>query len=172
MGSMTYSASWCTILMESCHGIVLNLPRMVFGYRSFLFGAGQRGSYSLLTTRVLLKGSHNNINNSIISRKLFQCKIWLSVGLSESCKVTACREQFELLLRLRYSSPLFRLPSAAAIKSQVHFWNTGPDQVHPPSYLVILFCLLDVFLWCHFASVGCLFFCCAESRRLHIGSIT
>lgn len=43
--------------------------------------------------------------------------------------VFGCRQQFLVLLRLRYSSPLFRLPSAAAIKSQLHFHNTGPDQV-------------------------------------------
>ncbi|KAL3160116.1 cytochrome c oxidase subunit 1 [Trebouxia sp. C0010 RCD-2024] len=42
--------------------------------------------------------------------------------------ITQCREQFLLLLKLRYSSPLFRLPSTAAIKSQVHFCNTGPNQ--------------------------------------------
>lgn len=52
--------------------------------------------------------------------------------------VIACREQFELLLQLRYSSPLFRLPSAAAIKSQVHFWNTGPHQVHSCLFFVVL----------------------------------
>jgi len=40
-----------------------------------------------------------------------------------------CREQFLVLLRLRYSSPLFRLPSAEAIRSQLHFHNTGPNQV-------------------------------------------
>ena len=43
--------------------------------------------------------------------------------------VFGCREQFLVLLRLRYSSPLFRLPSAAAIRSQLHFHNTGPNQV-------------------------------------------
>ncbi len=40
-----------------------------------------------------------------------------------------CREQFLVLLRLRYSSPLFRLPSAEAIRSQLHFHNMGPNQV-------------------------------------------
>ena len=43
--------------------------------------------------------------------------------------VFGCREQFLVLLRLRYSSPLFRLPSAEAIKSQLRFHNTGPNQV-------------------------------------------
>ncbi len=43
--------------------------------------------------------------------------------------VFGCREQFLVLLRLRYSSPLFRLPSADAIRSQLHFHNTGPNQV-------------------------------------------
>ncbi|KAA6416889.1 MAG: pullulanase chloroplastic-like, partial [Trebouxia sp. A1-2] len=42
--------------------------------------------------------------------------------------IKLCREQFLVLLRLRYSSPLFRLPSAEAIQSQLHFHNTGPDQ--------------------------------------------
>ena len=43
--------------------------------------------------------------------------------------VFGCREQFLVLLRLRYSCPLFRLPSAETIRSQLHFHNTGPDQV-------------------------------------------
>lgn len=42
--------------------------------------------------------------------------------------IELCREQFLVLLRLRYSSPLFRLPSAEAIRSQLHFHNTGPNQ--------------------------------------------
>ncbi|KAJ9508470.1 hypothetical protein QJQ45_012002 [Haematococcus lacustris] len=33
------------------------------------------------------------------------------------------------LLRIRYSSPLFRLPTQAAVLDQVSFTNTGPDQV-------------------------------------------
>ena len=49
------------------------------------------------------------------------------------------RDQFLLLLKLRYSSPLFRLPSTAAIQSQVHFWNTGLNQVHPLPPLPSLF---------------------------------
>ena len=63
------------------------------------------------------------------------CQLQSEQYLTEA--VILCREQFELLLQLRYSSPLFRLPSAAAIKSQVHFWNTGPDQVHSPLLFVV-----------------------------------
>jgi len=37
----------------------------------------------------------------------------------------ACMRQ---LLQIRYSSPLFRLPSAQAICNQMHFHNTGPTQ--------------------------------------------
>ena len=33
------------------------------------------------------------------------------------------------MLRIRYSSPLFRLTSAEAIQHQVSFGNSGPDQV-------------------------------------------
>ena len=44
-------------------------------------------------------------------------------------KRLGCREQFLMLLRLRYSSPLFRLPTAEAIQSQLRFHNTGPQQV-------------------------------------------
>ena len=53
----------------------------------------------------------------------------ISVDVLVMKLVFGCREQFLVLLRLRYSSPLFRLPSAEAIRSQLHFHNTGPNQV-------------------------------------------
>ncbi|KAK9903518.1 hypothetical protein WJX75_007894 [Coccomyxa subellipsoidea] len=43
--------------------------------------------------------------------------------------IKASKAYFMELLRLRYSSPLFRLPSADHIKRQVSFHNTGPQQV-------------------------------------------
>ncbi|EIE23312.1 alpha-1,6-glucosidase, partial [Coccomyxa subellipsoidea C-169] len=42
--------------------------------------------------------------------------------------IKASKAYFEELLRVRYSSPLFRLPTADAIKRQVTFHNTGPEQ--------------------------------------------
>ena len=36
---------------------------------------------------------------------------------------------FQEMLEIRYSSPLFRLPTSEAIQSQVTFHNTGPDQI-------------------------------------------
>ncbi len=42
--------------------------------------------------------------------------------------IAATKARFLELLRLRYSSPLFRLPSAAHIHSQLRHHNTGPDQ--------------------------------------------
>lgn len=39
------------------------------------------------------------------------------------------REAFLASLRIRYSSPLFRLPTAAAVERQLRFHNTGRDQV-------------------------------------------
>lgn len=36
---------------------------------------------------------------------------------------------FQEMLEIRYSSPLFRLPTAEAIQSQLTFHNTGPDQI-------------------------------------------
>ncbi len=39
------------------------------------------------------------------------------------------RDAFLAALRVRYSSPLFRLPTAAAIQQQLRFHNTGKDQV-------------------------------------------
>eukprot|EP00775_Hariotina_reticulata_P002314 gene2314-2622_t len=35
---------------------------------------------------------------------------------------------FQALLRIRYSSPLFRMPTAEHIKQQLRFHNTGPEQ--------------------------------------------
>jgi hypothetical protein len=47
-----------------------------------------------------------------------------------TCHVAqASKRHFLELLRLRYSSPLFRLPTAAHIKEQLRFHNTGPQQV-------------------------------------------
>ena len=42
--------------------------------------------------------------------------------------IAATKARFLELLRLRYSSPLFRLPSAAHIQQQLRHHNTGPDQ--------------------------------------------
>lgn len=38
-------------------------------------------------------------------------------------------DMFQEMLEVRYSSPLFRLPTAEAIQSQLTFHNTGPDQI-------------------------------------------
>ena len=38
-------------------------------------------------------------------------------------------DRFKELLRVRKSTPLFRLRTAAEINSRVAFYNTGPDQV-------------------------------------------
>lgn len=35
----------------------------------------------------------------------------------------------QALLRVRYSSPLFRMARAEDIQAQLRFFNTGPDQV-------------------------------------------
>ncbi|BDA50310.1 Pullulanase [Coccomyxa sp. Obi] len=43
--------------------------------------------------------------------------------------IKASKAYFLELLQVRYSSPLFRLPTAAHIKRQVTFQNTGPQQV-------------------------------------------
>lgn len=43
--------------------------------------------------------------------------------------IAASKARFLELLRLRYSSPLLRLPSAAHIQAQLRHHNTGPDQV-------------------------------------------
>ena len=42
--------------------------------------------------------------------------------------IATTKARFLELLRLRYSSPLFRLPSAAHIQKQLRHHNTGPDQ--------------------------------------------
>ncbi|GAB4204449.1 MAG: hypothetical protein OHK0022_29620 [Roseiflexaceae bacterium] len=49
--------------------------------------------------------------------------IWPSTALIQSTKT-----HFEEMLRIRKSSPLFRLRTAAEIQSQVSFLNTGPSQ--------------------------------------------
>ena len=38
------------------------------------------------------------------------------------------KTHFVFVAQVRYSSPLFRLPSAATIRAQLRFHNTGPDQ--------------------------------------------
>jgi pullulanase len=43
--------------------------------------------------------------------------------------IRASAAAFQELLRIRYSSPLFRLPTAAEITQKVHFLNTGPGQI-------------------------------------------
>ena len=42
--------------------------------------------------------------------------------------IAATKARFLELLRLRYSSPLFRLPSAAHVQKQLRHHNTGPAQ--------------------------------------------
>ncbi|KAK3023072.1 hypothetical protein RJ639_043087 [Escallonia herrerae] len=43
--------------------------------------------------------------------------------------IVAAVENFSNLLRIRYSSPLFRLRTANAIQERVRFQNTGPSRV-------------------------------------------
>ena len=43
--------------------------------------------------------------------------------------IAAAAAFFRALLRVRYSSPLFRMPSAEHVCRQVSFENTGPDQI-------------------------------------------
>ncbi|MFN2196173.1 MAG: pullulanase-type alpha-1,6-glucosidase, partial [Anaerolineales bacterium] len=43
--------------------------------------------------------------------------------------ILAARSHFEEMLRIRKSSPLFRLQTAAEIKQRVLFYNTGPGQI-------------------------------------------
>ncbi|KAK2634107.1 hypothetical protein Ddye_028899 [Dipteronia dyeriana] len=43
--------------------------------------------------------------------------------------ILAALENFSDILRIRYSSPLFRLRTANAIQKRVHFHNTGPSSV-------------------------------------------
>ncbi|GIL87906.1 hypothetical protein Vretimale_6300 [Volvox reticuliferus] len=62
---------------------------------------------------------------------------WSYMGalLSQADRIRPSREQmltttriFQALLRVRYSSPLFRLAATANVVRQVFFHNTGPDQ--------------------------------------------
>lgn len=43
--------------------------------------------------------------------------------------IQACLVHFEELLKLRFSSPLFRLRSAEDIMRRIKFYNTGPNQI-------------------------------------------
>lgn len=47
-----------------------------------------------------------------------------------------CRQHFLEMLRLRYSSPLFRLATAEDVYAAVTFHNTGPQQVRVLSILI------------------------------------
>ena len=47
--------------------------------------------------------------------------------------IVAAREALLEALRVRYSSPLFRLPSGAAVGAQLRFHNTGPMQARTPA---------------------------------------
>lgn len=47
------------------------------------------------------------------------------------------KQAFLAALRVRYSSPLFRMPSAAAIAAQLRFHNTGPRQVWLHSFVYL-----------------------------------
>ncbi|NTV64737.1 MAG: pullulanase-type alpha-1,6-glucosidase, partial [Oscillochloris sp.] len=44
-------------------------------------------------------------------------------------QITACRAGFLELLRIRRSTPLFRLRTAEQVRRAVRFFNTGPDQI-------------------------------------------
>ncbi|KAI8468427.1 MAG: glycoside hydrolase superfamily [Monoraphidium minutum] len=50
--------------------------------------------------------------------------------------IAASAAHFRALLRVRYSSPLFRLPAAADVMRQVAFENTGPGQL--PGVIVMV----------------------------------
>jgi hypothetical protein len=50
--------------------------------------------------------------------------------------IAATKARFLELLRLRYSSPLFRLPTAARIRAQLRHHNTGPGQVRKLVFLI------------------------------------
>ena len=43
--------------------------------------------------------------------------------------ISDAQDHFKEFLRIRYSTPLLHLPSAAHIHAQLSFTNTGPDQV-------------------------------------------
>ena len=47
----------------------------------------------------------------------------------DSADIVTAKEQFETLLRIRGSSPLFRLESAEEVQTRLSFHNTGPEQV-------------------------------------------
>jgi len=51
-------------------------------------------------------------------------------------QMKACNKAFRELLRIRYSSPLFRLPTEELIQKHVTFANTGPNQV--PGIIMML----------------------------------
>ena len=59
----------------------------------------------------------------------------------------ALQARFLELLRLRYSSPLLRLPRAEHIQRQVRFLNTGPQQARPCLTLFNLACHVEYGLW-------------------------
>ena len=46
-----------------------------------------------------------------------------------SAGILTAKEQFETLLRIRRSSPLFRLATAEEVQGRLSFHNTGPEQV-------------------------------------------
>lgn len=48
--------------------------------------------------------------------------------------MAGAKARFLELLRLRYSSPLFRLPTAAHIQRQLRFHDTGPQQASFPPH--------------------------------------
>lgn len=66
-------------------------------------------------------------------RPLFSVALlWLAQDLRPGAHLMAgSKARFLELLRLRYSSPLFRLPTAAHIKRQLRFHDTGPQQASP-----------------------------------------
>ena len=47
----------------------------------------------------------------------------------ERADIVTTKEQFETLLRIRRSSPLFRLATAEEVQTRLTFHNTGPEQV-------------------------------------------
>ncbi|MFC4260008.1 pullulanase-type alpha-1,6-glucosidase [Marinobacter lacisalsi] len=47
----------------------------------------------------------------------------------DTSSMLAAKSQFEDLLKVRRSSPLFRLTSAAAVQARLQFHNTGPSQI-------------------------------------------
>ena len=54
---------------------------------------------------------------------------------------------FLAFLRLRYSSPLFRLPNAATVSAQMRLLNTGPNQASLPFFLFPLYSCRSII--CH-----------------------